>query len=119
MKTCAHFEEAADAAMNFRPTRSWPRDAGKNLEKRGFAGTVAANQPQHFAFTDLQRDVVQRPEGVRLLPLKHGPRRAHGAREGVAKKSGGGARAPLVARADAVGFNHGGGQTRSAMLPSM
>src|SRR6266446_3836939 len=111
MKTCAHFEEAADAAMNFCPTRSGPRDARKNLEERGFAGTVAANQPQHFAFTDLQRDIVQRPEGIGFLPLKHGPGRTQRAREGVAKKFRRRTRAPLVALTDTVGFDDGGGHT--------
>src|SRR6266849_1488814 len=70
VKTRADLEKTADAAMNFGPARSRPRDAGKNLEEGGLAGAVAADQSQHFAFANLQGDIVHRPESVRLLPLK-------------------------------------------------
>src|SRR5579863_9638277 len=105
--------------MNLRPAGGGAGDAGKNLQQRGLAGTIAPDQPRHFTLADLQRHVVERPERIRLLTLKHRPRRAKCARERFAKKSGGRKRAPLVALADAMGFDDGGGHTRSAMLPSI
>src|SRR5690242_15329872 len=119
METRTDFQKTADAAMNLRPARGGPGNAGKNLEKSGFARTIAPDQAQNFTFADLQGDVVERPESIRLLPLKQRPGRAQGTGERVAKKPGGRERAPLVALADAVGFDDGGGHTRSAILPSM
>ena len=49
VKTGAHFEQAAHAAMDFRAADGRLRDAGENLQQSGLAGAVAADQADDFA----------------------------------------------------------------------
>src|SRR6266700_1353244 len=52
MKAGADFEERADAAVNLRPAFGGAGDAGEDFEKSGFAGAVAADEAEDFAFVD-------------------------------------------------------------------
>src|SRR5438309_883961 len=62
VKTGTDFEQRADASVNFRPASSWAGDAGKNFQKSGLAGAIAADEPEHFGFMDFQRHIFQGPE---------------------------------------------------------
>src|SRR5271166_1548487 len=119
MKTGANFQEAANAAVNFRPALGRPGDTGKDLQQGGLAGPVAPDQAQNFALAYVKRNVFQRPECFRLIALKGGPGRAQHTRQSVTQQAGGGQRATLVALAEPFGMDDGGAHTRSAMLPSM
>jgi len=44
------------------------RDPCQDLEERGLARAVAANNAHHLAALHFEVDVLQRPEGVRSLP---------------------------------------------------
>ena len=54
MKSGAHFEQAADPAMDFGEARGRARDARKNLQQRGFAGAVAPDQSDDFALSNVE-----------------------------------------------------------------
>src|SRR5215469_8422662 len=54
MEAGADFEEAADAAVNFRPASSGSGDAGKNFQESGFAGAIPADQTEDFTFADFE-----------------------------------------------------------------
>ena len=66
VKAGAHFQEAADAAMNFRAANRGLRDAGKNFQQGGFSRAVAADQAHDFALAQFERNVAQGPE------IRHG-----------------------------------------------
>jgi len=66
MEAGTDFEEGADAAVNLRPAGSGAGDAGKDFEKSGFAGAVATDEAEDFAFADFEGDVFQGPEGFVL-----------------------------------------------------
>src|SRR5208337_4667273 len=119
MKTGANFQEAANAAVNFRPALGRPGDARKDFQQGGLARAVAPDQAQNFALAYVKRNVFQRPECFRLIALKGGPGRAQHTRQSVTQQAGGGQRATLVALAEPFGMDDGGAHTRSAMLPSI
>ena len=62
MEAGADFEEAADAAVNFGVAGGGVGDAGEDFEQSGFAGTVAADEAEDFAFLDVEGDVFERPD---------------------------------------------------------
>ena len=67
VEPCADFQQAADAAANLNPSGGGLGDAAKDLQERRFPGTVAADDPDHFAGGYLEGDVLQSPEDVRRL----------------------------------------------------
>src|SRR5207248_7624159 len=77
MEACADFEERADAAMNFRPVFGGARDAGKDFEKRGLAGAVAADEAEDFAFVNIERNVFQSPKHFGFRAAKSCQRRTN------------------------------------------
>ena len=62
MKSRADFQQAAHAAANFRRAFGGLRDAGENLQQRGFARAVAADQAEHFALFQFEGNIAERPE---------------------------------------------------------
>ena len=58
----ADLEQRADAAGDLGPAGGRLGDARQDLEQRALAGAVAADDPDHLARTDLERDVAQRPD---------------------------------------------------------
>ena len=54
VKARADFQQAAHAAANFSLAFGGLRDAGKNLQQRGFSGAVAADQADDFALAAIQ-----------------------------------------------------------------
>ena len=62
MKSRAHFQQAADAPVNFGEPGGGPCDAGKQFQQRGLAGAVAADQPDDFALLHIEGHIAQRPE---------------------------------------------------------
>src|SRR5213082_2587773 len=77
MEAGADFEERADAAMNFRPAFGGARDAGKDFEKRGLAGAVAADEAEDFAFVKIERNVFQSPKHFGFRAAKSCQRRTN------------------------------------------
>ena len=65
MEAGADFEEAADASVNFGAAFGGASDAGKDFQQRAFACAVAANEADDFALTDLEIDVLERPDEAR------------------------------------------------------
>ncbi len=62
METGADFEKAADAAVKFGAAFGGAGDAGEDFQQRAFAGAVAADQADYFAFFYLEIDVLQGPD---------------------------------------------------------
>jgi hypothetical protein len=58
----ANLEQRSDAAVDIRPSAGRLGDAGENLEERALAGSVAADETDHFAGSDLERRLAQRPQ---------------------------------------------------------
>jgi hypothetical protein len=54
MKSCSDFKESTDPPVDFSPSLGRPGDARQKLQKRGLAGTVAANESEDFTFLDLE-----------------------------------------------------------------
>src|SRR5579884_2778294 len=75
MEACADFEEGADAAADCGETGGGAGDAGEDFEEGGFAGAVASDEAEDFAFADLERDVAESPEKFVLGAAKGGERR--------------------------------------------
>jgi hypothetical protein len=62
MKTGADFEKGGDSAAHANLTAGWFSNTGKDFQKSGFAGAVAADDADHFARLDLEIDVFEGPE---------------------------------------------------------
>ena len=50
--------------MNFGEAGGGPGDAREQLQQGGFAGAVAADQPDDLALFHVEGDVAQRPEKI-------------------------------------------------------
>src|SRR5258708_10262862 len=114
MKAGADFEERADAAVDFGPAGGGAGDAGKDFEKSGFAGAVAADEAEDFAFADFEGDVFEGPKGFVLRAAEHGERRADESLKGM-PQTGFGLEATMVALRETVGLNDGGHGRAAAM----
>ena len=53
--------------MNFCHTGRWIGDAGKDLEKRAFTGTVSTDDPDDFTLLDFERDGFEGPKNASIL----------------------------------------------------
>ncbi len=108
METGAYFEEAADAAVDFGEAGSGAGDARKNFEERGFAGAVASDEAEDFAFVDVHRDIFEGPEGF----LGGATERFYGVAskifQGVAE-AGSLLQAATIVFAEEFGMDYGGG----------
>src|SRR3569623_1343603 len=74
----ADFDQWGDLAFDFHVAVGGCADVGKYLEQRALAGAVVADDAEHFAFFDLEVDVVQR-----LVHWSFPDRLAAQSREGV------------------------------------
>ena len=70
MKARADFEQAAHAAVDIDLRRGRLGDAAEHFEQRAFAGAVAADDADDFAFCDLEVHIAQRPESLGGLAAK-------------------------------------------------
>ena len=99
MKSRAHFQQAADTAVNFREAGGGPGDAREQLQQRGFPGAVAADQPDDFALFHVEGHIAQRPDKIlgfaRATALEG---RGEGARDYIAQGE------VALAFADAIAF---------------
>src|SRR5579885_2869087 len=111
MEACADFEEGADAAADFGESGGGAGDAGKDFEEGGFAGAVASDQAEDFAFADLERDVAESPEKFVLGAAKGGEGRTEEAVESVAE-AGVGDGGAVVALGERFGLDDGGHEGR-------
>src|SRR5216683_2971175 len=75
MKTRAHFQQAAHLPANLPPALRRPRNTRQDLQQRGLPRAVPPDQPQHFSLAHLQRNVLQRPEHLRLCATQRTPGR--------------------------------------------
>src|SRR5690242_8710976 len=107
MEAGADFEERADAAVDFRPAFGGASDAGEDLEQRGFAGAIAADEAENFAFVDVERNVFEGPEGFGLAAAEEGKRRAQRAAEMVAEQRALLKRSAVVELREAFAVNDG------------
>jgi hypothetical protein len=86
----AHLQEACHPALDGDVAGAWLGDAREDLEERGLAGTVAADDTHHLTTLDLEGDVLQCPE---LLNLGAGDQRTPtqdvGGRAGEAARAAG------------------------------
>src|SRR5262249_38365640 len=62
METCADFQQAPNAAQQFRVSSCRFCDSRKNLQKGRFTGAIAADQANYFAPLNFERSVSQRPD---------------------------------------------------------
>ena len=62
MKAGADLEQACDAALDRHLALGRLGDARQNLQKRGLAGAIAADDADHLAALDLKAHVLERPE---------------------------------------------------------
>src|SRR5271165_2029153 len=109
----ADFEEAADAAVDGGVAGGGAGDAGEDLEQGGFAGAVAANQAEDFAFADIEGDVFEGPEGFLFGAAKGLQRGADQIFQGVAE-AGGDLRAAAVVFAQGFRVDYGGAQGQTS-----
>ncbi len=84
----ADLEKATDASVDFGPAGGGAGDAREDLEQGGFAGAVAADEAEDFAFADVERDVFEGPEGFLLGAAKGLQRGTHEFFQGVAQAGG-------------------------------
>src|SRR5579872_1696864 len=66
MKSCAHFEQAGKPPADPNLARGRLRDLTENFEQGGFARAIAADHADNLALRDIERNILQRPEGVPL-----------------------------------------------------
>jgi hypothetical protein len=62
----AYLQQRADPAADPAPAAGGLGDAREDLEQGALARAVAADDPHHLAALDLERDVFQRPQVVRM-----------------------------------------------------
>lgn len=105
MEAGADFEKAGDAAVEFGVSHGGAGDAREQLEQRGFAGAVSADQADDFALLDFEGNVADGPDDFagRAFAVA-----AKGAGDDVAKKRTlPGALANVVALADTFDADYG------------
>src|SRR3954463_1243253 len=87
MEASADLEQRSDATVDLCPSLCRLGDPRQDLEQRGLAGTIAADEPDSFAFVDRQRDVLEREEvDGRLLRTAAVKRRRDGRRDVLAQR---------------------------------
>src|SRR3989339_402365 len=62
MESCTNLQERCDTSVYFYFARCWECDLGKYFQKRGFAGTIRADNADYLSFVDCQVDIFQCPE---------------------------------------------------------
>ena len=67
MKAGADFEKAADASVKLDLARGRVGDLREDLQEGAFAGAVAADDADDFAFLNVEGDVAQSPERLAAL----------------------------------------------------
>ena len=64
MEAGPHFEQAADAAADLDAALGGVGDLGEDLEQGALARAVAANDANDFAGRDIERNILESPDGV-------------------------------------------------------
>ncbi len=83
----AHLEQAADASANDSTALRRIRDAGQDPEERRLARSVATDDAEHFALSDVEGDVLHCPDLLVVRPVVTVEEPASRSRERVAKRS--------------------------------
>ena len=69
MKAGAYFEQRANSSAHGDRASSRLGHARENLQKRAFARTIPPHNAEHFAFFQIERDILQCPDII----LVHAP----------------------------------------------
>src|SRR3990172_2153240 len=119
----ADFQQASDATVDAGLAFGRLGDAGEDFQERTLTRAIAADHPHDLAALDLERDVLQRPEGVVACgrqrvaqPSKWG---GDGMRDGVTKGVGKPRSTDAVALAQSLDLDGDVGHTKSAKVFSM
>src|SRR5688572_23803392 len=67
MKAGADFQKTSDSAIEANAAGCRFRDSTEHFEQRRFSGPVAADNADDFAGLDVERNVLERPDGVRFV----------------------------------------------------
>src|SRR6266403_285085 len=67
MKPGPYFQQGAHPAVNFCEAGSWFCNARKDLEQRAFSRPITADNADHFALLDIERDVSKSPKDIITL----------------------------------------------------
>ena len=67
MKASADLEQAGNATGDGDAPVARLGDARQDLQERGLAGAVAADDPENLTFADLEADILQGPERLCFL----------------------------------------------------
>ena len=118
MEAGADFEQAADAAVNVGVADGGLGDARKNLEQRGFAGAVAADEAEDFAFLHFEGNVLERPERFVRPAAQQAQRVAQGAAELLRQQPVGLVMPHAKPLADPLDANDSGGQRNTPQQPN-
>ena len=74
VKAGADFEQATNASVNLRPSGGGFCNARKDFQQGSLAGTVAADEPEDFAFADFEGNVFQGPKSFIFGTAEDGQR---------------------------------------------
>ena len=74
VETAAQFQQGGDAAMHIDVPRAGPQRPGDDLQQRGFARPVAAQDADALTAPDIERQLVQRGE----IPMQRVPPTSQG-----------------------------------------
>src|SRR5262249_44125983 len=113
MEAGADFEKRTDASVNFGPAGGRSGNSGQDLQERRFAGAVAADEAEDFAFTDVERDVFEGVERLVAGTAEDGKRGFDGAFESV-PEAGIGVEAAAVELGERFSVDDGGHGVASA-----
>jgi hypothetical protein len=116
VEASADLEEAADAAVDLGVAGGGTGDTGKDFEERGFAGAVAADETEDFAFVNVKRNVFEGPEGFLLGAAESVQRITDELFEGVTE-AGVGLEAAAVVFAERGDVDDGGGEGGHGFAP--
>ena len=73
VKTRCKLQECCDIALDLHGAERRDHDSGDRLEQRGFPGAVAADDAEHVAALQCERDVLVRPELLDMIIVSQLP----------------------------------------------
>ena len=111
MKPGAYFEQTGDPAIEFNHTGGGLSNSGQDLQQRGLARSVSADDADYFALVNFEADIPERPNcaiGGAAIPVSQPPqRRPSQLDNGLAQRAVDGfARANAILLAEIFDFNN-------------
>src|ERR1019366_4650590 len=79
MESRADLQQAADTSPDVYVTIRRLGNAGQHLQQGAFARTVASDDPNDFALTDIERNIIKRPNVTAVLSVSPAGARKPGA----------------------------------------